>query len=188
MIRTLKGRVSVSVFRAEQGAGAVAATDAGLLEVFLPFGGETEEEVRERVGRVLGEGLSESELTRIAASLLERYFRGARIDFSSLPLDLSSATGFRRRVLEVVATIPYGTVMTYGEVARQVGNPNGARAVGGAMASNLLPVIIPCHRVVGSSGALTGYTAPGGMASKKWLLAMEGVVATKIAVSKEKTQ
>lgn len=188
MMRKLQGRVYVSIFQTEQGAGAVAATDAGLLEVFLPFGGETEEEVLERVERVLGENLSESDLTRTATSLLERYFRGERVDFSALSLDLSWTTGFRRRVLELVAAIPYGTVMTYGEVARLAGSPRGARAIGGAMASNLLPVIIPCHRVVGSSGAMTGYSAPGGLASKKWLLAMEGVAAAKKAVLRGKSE
>lgn len=188
MMRTIKGSVHVSIFRTEHGAGAVAATDAGLLEVFLPFAGETEEALREKMGRIMGEGLSESDLTRTAASLLERYFRGERVDFSALPLDLSWTTGFRRKVLDLVVTIPYGTVMTYGEVARQVGSPRGARAIGGAMASNLLPIIIPCHRVVGSSGAMTGYTAPGGLASKKWLLAMEGVALTKKAVLHENSQ
>jgi methylated-DNA-[protein]-cysteine S-methyltransferase len=82
-------------------------------------------------------------------------------------------TPFQQRVYRAVMKIPFGEVMSYGGIARMIGQPEAARGIGGAMARNPLPIIIPCHRVVGSSGKLTGYSAPGGIASKSWLLEME---------------
>jgi methylated-DNA-[protein]-cysteine S-methyltransferase len=144
------------------------------VEVLLPFGclsrDERERGMRERCAGSFGENT----LTSRAAALLGRYFRGEPVSFD-LPLDIPHASAFRERVYRFVAAIPWGTVKTYAEVAAATGSPRAYRAVGGAMASNLVPVIIPCHRVVGASGALTGYSAPGGILSKEWLLSLEGV-------------
>jgi len=87
------------------------------------------------------------------------------------PLDLR-ATPFQRRVLERVGQIPYGQTTTYGQIAAELGEPNLARAVGAANGANPLPLLIPCHRVVGSDGSLVGFG--GGMALKRWLLQLEG--------------
>jgi methylated-DNA-[protein]-cysteine S-methyltransferase len=100
---------------------------------------------------------------------LDDYFSGARREFS-VPLDLSRTTPFRRRVLERLATVPYGTVTTYGALARAV--RTGPRAVGGALGSNQVPVIVPCHRVIAADGTLGGFG--GGLARKRTLLALEG--------------
>lgn len=89
-------------------------------------------------------------------------------------LDWSGLTEFQRAVLRVVARIPRGSVLTYGEVARRVGRAGAARAVGAVMRSNPWPVLVPCHRVVGSAGALTGFSAPGGVEAKRRMLEMEG--------------
>jgi methylated-DNA-[protein]-cysteine S-methyltransferase len=107
--------------------------------------------------------------------MLRRHFTGERQSFDDVPLDLSAVTPFRRRILELIRVIPYGEVWTYGQVATLAGAPGAARAVGGAMASNPLPVVIPCHRVVAGDGRLTGYTAPGGIGSKEYLLRLEDV-------------
>ena len=111
-----------------------------------------------------------------AARQLEEYFAGTRQIFD-LPLDLQG-TPFRLRAWRALAEIPYGTTVSYGEQARRLGVPRAARAVGAANASNPLPIVLPCHRVVGASGALTGYG--GGLDVKRWLLAHErtGVSAT----------
>ncbi len=110
-----------------------------------------------------------------AARQLMAYLNGERQDFD-LPFDLSRLPSFHRAALEACAQIPFGHTRTYGELARQLGRPTGAaRAVGSAMAHNPLPILIPCHRVLGGSGALHGYTAPGGLAVKAWLLHLEGV-------------
>ena len=103
--------------------------------------------------------------------LLE-YFQGKRKNFD-LPLE-SGGTPFQRRVWAELAAIPYGTVVTYGELARRVGLPKGARAVGQANHRNPLPIFLPCHRVVGANGALTGYA--GGLDLKTQLLRLEGIL------------
>ena len=80
---------------------------------------------------------------------------------------------FRQLVLRAALQIPYGTVVSYGELAATVGSPRAARAVGGALAANPMPVIIPCHRIVAASGSLTGYSGPGGISMKRLLLNLE---------------
>lgn len=89
-----------------------------------------------------------------------------------LPYDFSEGTDFQREVWEVLAQIPFGELLSYGQVAAKVGRPKAARAIGGAANKNPLPLIIPCHRVLGSTGLLVGF-APG-LVLKKDLLALEG--------------
>ena len=101
---------------------------------------------------------------------LDEYFERRREDFE-LDIDLH-ASGFPRQVLEELAHVPYGTVSTYGELARKVGRPKAARAVGGVMNRNPIPIVLPCHRIVGSNGSLTGYG--GGLHVKEALLRLEG--------------
>lgn len=99
------------------------------------------------------------------------YLHGRRRDFD-LALDLSDLTDFQRRALALVRAIPYGQTRTYGDLAAALGNPRAARAVGRANATNPLPLVIPCHRVLGSNNALHGYAY--GLARKQWLLDLEG--------------
>ncbi len=107
-----------------------------------------------------------------AARQLEEYFAGIR-DHFELELDLALTSGFRRVVIEHLARIPYGTTQSYGEVASHVGNPGAVRAVGSACATNPLPLVVPCHRVLRSDGSLGGYLA--GLPTKRALLELEGV-------------
>lgn len=102
---------------------------------------------------------------------LEQYFAGQRREFG-LPTDLSTATDFQRQVLTAIGEIPPGEVRTYGQIAEAVGKPNAARAVGQALASNPIPIVLPCHRVLASDGTLGGYA--GGLARKRRLLQLEG--------------
>ena len=81
---------------------------------------------------------------------------------------------FRRAVYAATREIPAGTTRSYGEVARAIGRPDGARDVGTALARNPFPIIVPCHRVVAANGALTGFSAPGGLATKRRMLELEG--------------
>ncbi|WP_351225395.1 methylated-DNA--[protein]-cysteine S-methyltransferase [Streptomyces sp. NPDC002133] len=105
---------------------------------------------------------------------LEEYFTGRRRDFA-LPLDWSLTSGFNRQVLrELASGVPYGRVVGYGDLADRVGQPGAAQAVGAAMGSNPLPVVVPCHRVVESDGGLGGFG--GGRETKRKLLALEGVL------------
>ena len=174
-----------SLFSARLGFGGVVAGEEGLIEVFLPFAGESEDEMAKRITLLYPQAVSENRVTRKAALLLEKYFNGERVDFD-IPVDGRGFTLFQSAVYAAVARIPRGEVKSYGEIALQIGRPRGARGVGMAMAHNPLPIIIPCHRVVGASGALTGYSAAGGVMSKKWLLLMEGAeLQGKVEKSRE---
>ncbi len=101
---------------------------------------------------------------------LRQYLEGERRDFT-FPVH-RTGTDFQQSVLGEVSRVPYGGRATYADIARAIGNPKAVRAVGAANATNPLPLVIPCHRVVGSSEALTGYG--GGLDAKRWLLALEG--------------
>ena len=110
---------------------------------------------------------------RDALEQLDSYFAGERKDFD-LPLDMSGvATDFQRRVYEQLLAVEYGHVVSYGELAAAVGGRRLARAVGQAVGANPIPIIIPCHRVVGAGGRLTGFG--GGLPAKIALLRLEGV-------------
>jgi methylated-DNA-[protein]-cysteine S-methyltransferase len=102
---------------------------------------------------------------------LDEYFAGRRRQFE-LPLDWGLTWGFRRVVLQHLAGLPFGETVTYGRLADAVGHPGAARAVGSAMASNPMPIVVPCHRVVAAGGKLGGYT--GGIDKKRALLGLEG--------------
>ncbi len=167
-----------SLFTTDLGVGGVVASDEGLLEVFLPFGGEGRETIAAQIAARYPAAAGESPLTRAAADLLKRYFAGEPVDFD-LPIDREGFTPFQWAVYRAVMAIPSGETKSYSRIAAEIGRPRGARGIGGAMARNPLPIIIPCHRVVGKSGGMTGYTAPGGVVSKAWLLEMEKRLAKK---------
>lgn len=104
---------------------------------------------------------------------LEEYFAGARTAFD-VGLDMTLMRPFARRVLGVTARIPFGATRTYGEVASEAGSPGAARAAGGALGSNPIAIVVPCHRVLARNGTLHGYT--GGLHRKRHLLELEGVL------------
>jgi methylated-DNA-[protein]-cysteine S-methyltransferase len=103
---------------------------------------------------------------------LDEYFDGKRTVFD-LPIDWVLYSDFGRRVLQATAAIPFGRTATYGDVAREAGNAKASRAAGRALGANAIPIVVPCHRVIGTSGKLTGYT--GGMHRKEALLRLEGI-------------
>ena len=109
-------------------------------------------------------------LLRRAAQQLERYFAGETVAFD-MPLDLSAGTEFQQAVWQALCLIEPGRTVSYGEVARAIGRPAAVRAVGAAVGANPVSVIVPCHRVMGANGSLTGYS--GGLHRKVALLALE---------------
>lgn len=117
---------------------------------------------------------SASQQLEAAAQQLSEYFANKRKNFD-LALDLVG-TEFQRAVWGELLNIDYGATKSYGEVANAVSKPLAARAVGGAVGANPVPIIVPCHRVMGSTGKLTGYSATGGVATKTKLLQLEGVL------------
>jgi methylated-DNA-[protein]-cysteine S-methyltransferase len=104
---------------------------------------------------------------------LDEYFEGSRTEFD-LPLDIEGVAEFNRVVLDELALVPYGHVTTYGTLAAKVGHPRAARAVGVVMNRNPIPIVLPCHRVIGANGSLTGYG--GGLDVKRALLELEGAI------------
>lgn len=153
-----------SLFETPLGVGAVAATGLGICQVWLP--GDTDLVVDD------GVVFDESSDSQAAAQQLQRYFQKQRQQFE-LAVDISCLSPFRQLVLRAAMQIPYGVVISYGELAARVGASKAARAIGGALAANPIPVIIPCHRIVSASGQLTGFSGPGGIRMKRFLLSME---------------
>ncbi len=108
-----------------------------------------------------------------AKAALRRYFDGEREGFKGVRLDMATGTPFEQAVWRGLRRIPYGRTWSYDHLARAIGRPGAARAVGGACGRNPLAPVIPCHRVVGSKGELTGYSGKGGLALKRRLIDME---------------
>ncbi len=142
----------------------IASTPRGLCRISY-----TVEGTDEAVARVFGARVLRSPLDDVRREL-DEYFEGRRRDFD-LPLDLRVAP-FHEAVLHELARVPYGQVDTYGHLAALVGRPKAARAVGTVMNRNPIPIVLPCHRIVGANGSLTGYA--GGLPTKRHLLALEG--------------
>jgi methylated-DNA-[protein]-cysteine S-methyltransferase len=115
-----------------------------------------------------------------AARQVEEFLQGERLAFD-LPVDLRGLPAFQQRVLQATLAVPRGQVRTYAEIASTVGSPKAARAVGRAEATNPIPLVVPCHRIVGSGGGLHGYGGPGGIPTKIWLLNLEGFDAASLA-------
>ncbi|MFC5243231.1 methylated-DNA--[protein]-cysteine S-methyltransferase [Streptomyces atrovirens] len=175
------GRYEQRVVWAVVGTGIgpllLAATREGLVNVVFHATDEVRGGALERLASRLGtEPVEEpgSPLLAEAIRQVEAYFAGERRDFE-LPLDWSLISGFNREVLrELAAGVPFGSVVGYGDLARRVGRPGAAQAVGTAMGANPLPVVVPCHRVVESDGGIGGFG--GGLKTKRHLLALEGIL------------
>ncbi|MDD2581052.1 MAG: methylated-DNA--[protein]-cysteine S-methyltransferase [Desulfuromonadaceae bacterium] len=169
-----------SNFMTGYGYGTVYANDRGILKVEIPDLSLPETAHQEFLPKY-----EPSEMTIQAAQMLQRYFDGERIEFSGIPVVLDCMTPFRRNILDITRRLTYGEICTYGRIACECGSPRAARAVGGALASNPVPIIIPCHRVVASDGRLTGFSAPGGENTKMALLKMEGIEFRGLLVSEK---
>ncbi len=151
----------------------VAATDRGLLRVSFD-GGRHAEELLEDIARVVGPRVLRA--PRAVASVhreLDEYFAGGRHAFD-LPIDLRGQAAFTVSILDELSKVPYGRTATYGELAARAGSPKAARAVGMVMNRNPVPIVLPCHRIVGASGSLVGYG--GGLERKEQLLRLEGAM------------
>lgn len=139
------------------GALVLFADDEGLTAIDFPGGGPP----------LVPAG--DTPILREAAEQLTAWFGGERTRFD-LPLR-AAGTPFQRQVWEALCAIPYGQTCSYGDIAKQIGSPAAVRAVGTANGRNPLPIVVPCHRVIGANGTLTGYA--GGLSIKRWLLAHE---------------
>ncbi|MCG3180546.1 MAG: Methylated-DNA--protein-cysteine methyltransferase [Phycisphaerae bacterium] len=156
-----------------RGVAAILFTDAGVTHFVWPASSSARAADRARALEPSAKPADPSRLPSRLAARVADYFAGREADFSRVPLDLADCPPFQARVLKALAKVGYGRTVTYGQLARRVGRPGGARAVGQAMARNPIPVIVPCHRVLRSDGGLGGFSADEGVALKDRLLAME---------------
>ena len=153
------------------GALLVAVTERGLCRI--SYDADPEQEL-DRLARLFGVRVLRSARPIDAARRqLVEYFDGTRQRFD-LAVDIELLADFNRRVLRELARVPYGEVVTYGELAARAARPRAARAVGTVMNRNPLPIVLPCHRVVGANGKLVGYA--GGLDRKETLLRLEGAL------------
>ena len=127
--------------------------------------------------RLKADVASNPKITRPYAKEIGEYLKGKRREFT-FPIDWSTLRPFQMKALQAVYAIPYGETRTYAEIAVQIGHPHAYRAVGRANATNPMPLVIPCHRVIGADGKLHGYGGGEGLPTKEWLLLMEGAVMT----------
>jgi methylated-DNA-[protein]-cysteine S-methyltransferase len=152
----------------------VAATPRGLVRLAYTGSRDEGEVVEDLAGKLSPRILEAPERLDDVRRQLDEYFEGRRVDFE-VTIDWSLTHGFTGKVLRQTARIGYGKTSTYAEVAGRAGSPRAVRAAGNALGSNPIPVVVPCHRVLRTGGALGGYT--GGVERKEFLLRLEGVLA-----------
>jgi methylated-DNA-[protein]-cysteine S-methyltransferase len=152
----------------------VAATPRGLVRLAYTGSRGQDEVLEDLAGRLSPRILEAPERLDEARRELDEYFDGRRSGFD-LPIDWSLTHGFTGKVLRQTARIGFGKTSTYAEVASRAGSPRAVRAAGNALGANPIPVVVPCHRVLRTGGALGGYT--GGVERKEFLLRLEGVLA-----------
>lgn len=162
--------LTCATIRTNWGFAGIVCSDRGLCGLVLPD--PSEADVRRRMRRDWPEAVYDKSLAPSLQRQIRDYFAGKPVTFD-YPLDLSGKTAFQRSVLAACGRIGYGHIATYGQLARTVGRPRAARAVGATMAGNPVPLVVPCHRVVGGSGALCGFSAPGGVPVKRRMLDLE---------------
>lgn len=163
----------VCVFPTELDWMAVAFASSRLVALTI---GHSTEQAAARALPGLRTGLDDfdAEPQRLV-DLLTRYAAGEAVSFAQVRPDLTGKSPFQRAVIQACRKIPRGAVRSYGQLATAAGSPGAARAVGTVMRTNRLPLIVPCHRVIGSGNALGGYSGPSGLTLKRRLLMLEGV-------------
>ena len=159
---------SFALFETPIGLCGIVWNSRGVTGLQLPEA--TAERMRARIRRRWSD-ITES-IDRILALL-----QGEAVDLGDIALDLEATPDFHRRVYEVARTIPPGQTMTYGEIARKLGVPHESREVGQALGRNPVAIIVPCHRVLGADGKMGGFSANGGVATKRRILEIEGASA-----------
>jgi methylated-DNA-[protein]-cysteine S-methyltransferase len=166
-----------TLFDTALGRCAIAWSDHGIAAVELPD--RDEAAMRRRVRRALPDAREAAPPPEVADAIdaITGLFDGRPDDLGSVVLDMDDVPEFHRRVYDVARSIPPGETLSYGEVAARLGEPGAAQAVGRALGRNPFPIVVPCHRVLAANGALHGFSAPGGIETKRRMLAIEGAGA-----------
>ena len=179
MRSTAPGSTAFTLFATPIGECGIAWSERGICAVQLPDSAAAT--TRARLLRLMPGARSEPppKLVRRAMTAIVRLLNGEARALGPLAIDYRGASDFHRRVCEAARAIPPGQTLTYGELAARLGKPGAARAVGGVMARNSLPIIIPCHRVVAAGGRPGGFSSPGGVATKLRMLRLEGAISAE---------
>ncbi len=160
------------IFKTKWGYFGLASTENGVLRTHLP--GPDPEKVKSRLLKDLQAVRYERTLFKTLAEQITAYFDGTYVDFhKDIPIVLDGLSGFARGVLTACRDIRFGQTVSYADLAKMAGRGGAARAVGGVMANNPLPLIIPCHRVTYANGTIGGFSAAGGVKLKKRMLKLE---------------
>jgi len=157
-----------TVFKTKWGYFGLAASDNALLRTCLPL--PNPDDVKSLLLNGLPAAKDNKNLFKDLQSQIIAYFEGSPVNFNKIHLSLDHYSSFSRKVLSVCQDVTYGKTTTYAQLAKKADSPLAARAIGGAMAKNPMPLIIPCHRVLRTDGQLGGFSAPGGLATKQKLL------------------
>ncbi|MCL0072958.1 methylated-DNA--[protein]-cysteine S-methyltransferase [Dehalococcoidia bacterium] len=163
--------MNYTIFATGFGWIAVAGSEQGLSRITLPQ--TNREEALGYIAGLVPQPVADSSFFGDLIPRLQGYFKGERVEFPDA-LDLCGSTPFQRNVWALTRAIPYGETRTYGWIAKEIGLPPAGRAVGQALARNRFPIVVPCHRVVGSDGSLGGFS--NGLETKRRLLALESGV------------
>jgi methylated-DNA-[protein]-cysteine S-methyltransferase len=162
------------LFNTDFGSCGIAWSDVGLVRVQLPESDELATEARLRSTGALAKDPTSSAHAKASVTALTNYFGGDSSDFEALLLDLRIVSTEFAAIYAALRAVPTGATTTYGQLAAAIGSPGAARVVGRAMAANPWPVIVPCHRVLTAQGTSGGFSAYGGAATQRRLLALEG--------------
>ena len=163
-----------ALFDTAIGRCGIAWSERGIAGVQLPEAGEAETRAR-MLHRfpAAGEAAPPPEVQRAIDSIVG-LLRGEDSDLSGIALDMDGVPEFHRRVYEAARAIPPGNTLSYGDIAKRVGAPGAARAVGQALGRNPFPIVVPCHRVLAAGGKIGGFSAQGGITTKRRMLSIEG--------------
>jgi methylated-DNA-[protein]-cysteine S-methyltransferase len=166
--------MSYALFDTAIGSCGIVWGDRGIAGLQLPSADETATIARlRRRYRNAGPGEPTAEVRKAIAAIVA-LLNGERRDLAAIKLDMDRVPQFERSVYEIARTVPPGEVITYGEIAKRLGDPTAAQAVGAALGQNPFPIVVPCHRVVAAGTKLGGFSAPGGAKTKRRMLAIEG--------------
>jgi methylated-DNA-[protein]-cysteine S-methyltransferase len=165
-----------ALFDTALGRCGIAWGPRGIAGVELP--GSSDDATRRRLRRSAPGAVELEPPAGVAAAIaaIERLLAGAPEDLSSVVLDMDDVPEFHHRVYDAARSIPPGETRSYGEIATALGEPGAAQAVGKALGRNPFPIIVPCHRVLAADGKLHGFSAPGGLETKRRMLALEGAM------------
>jgi methylated-DNA-[protein]-cysteine S-methyltransferase len=166
--------LSYTLFDTAMGRCAMAWSDDGIVRIQLPEANDAKAVRR----LAMTDDLTMAEAPPAVARTIEqirRHLQGDRQDFQKVPLDTSDVASFYRRVYEAARKVSAGQTISYGELAARIGAPGAARAVGQALGKNPFAIVVPCHRVLAANGKAGGFSAHGGISTKRRILAVEGV-------------